>query len=126
MNVSESDRRGGSHLFASEEWRQIGDSLGLSPRELQIIRGIFDDSKELAIARELEISPHTVHTYLERIYRKLEVNSRVQVVLRVVVERMELGSRTEARPVSFTVSTEQSTVDKSSSRQRTSEQTTAQ
>ena len=94
----EFDRPGGSHLFASQEWRQIADSLRLSPRELQIIQGVFDDSKELAIARQLEISPHTVHTYLERIYRKLDVNSRVQVVLRVVVEHMELSSSAQASP----------------------------
>jgi DNA-binding CsgD family transcriptional regulator len=78
-------------LFTEEDWCQIASSLSVSPRELQIIQGIFEDKKEAAIARQLGISPHTVHTYLERIYHKLAVNSRVQVVVRVVVEFLDLG-----------------------------------
>lgn len=82
-----------SSLFAEREWRRIAESLCVSPRELQIIQGVFNDMKESAIAGRLGISPHTVHTYLERIYRKLVVNSRVQMVVRVVTEHFRLTER---------------------------------
>jgi DNA-binding CsgD family transcriptional regulator len=74
----------GQRLFSDRTWRSVAAATGLAPRELEIVRRVFDDQKEAAIARELGISPHTVHTYLERIYRKLKVASRVQLVVRIV------------------------------------------
>jgi DNA-binding CsgD family transcriptional regulator len=38
------------------------------------------------IADHLGISPHTVHTHIERLYRKVGVASRVSLVRRVFVE----------------------------------------
>jgi DNA-binding NarL/FixJ family response regulator len=64
----------------------IANSLRISDRELQIIQGIFDGRKELAIADDLTISVHTVHTHLERLYRKLNVSSRVGLVLSILSE----------------------------------------
>jgi DNA-binding CsgD family transcriptional regulator len=55
-------------------------SLKLSGRELQIVRGVFDDYTELAIAKNLNISPHTIHTHCERLYHKLAVTDRVKLV----------------------------------------------
>ena len=46
---------------------------------------------ELAIASDLGISQHTVHTYLERVYRKLAVGSRVALVVRVMAEATDEG-----------------------------------
>jgi len=71
-------------LFTDEAWHRIALAFALSPRELEIVRQIFDDHKEAAIAQALGISPHTVHTYLARVYHKLHVTSRVQLVVRVV------------------------------------------
>jgi len=53
---------------------------------LQIIQGIFDDKKEFAIAAELTISVHTVHTHLERLYRKLGVRTRIGLILCILAE----------------------------------------
>jgi DNA-binding CsgD family transcriptional regulator len=60
-------------------WPVIADALTLSDREAEVVRRMLDDKKELAIAMELHISPHTVHTHVERIYRKLSVASRVEL-----------------------------------------------
>ena len=60
-------------ILPYDAWKVIANSLRISDRELQIIQGIFDDRKEFAIADELTISVHTVHTHLERLYRKLGV-----------------------------------------------------
>lgn len=79
----------GRSLFSDETWQLVAESLSLSPRELQIVQGIFDDKKEYAIALELGISRHTVNTYLQRLYRKLAVNGRVQLVLSIVVASLK-------------------------------------
>ena len=86
-------RRAGWLIFKDEVWQAIGSALGMAPRELEIIRQVFDDRSESRIARELGISPHTVHTYLERIYYKLNVASRVQLVVRVVEQQNALSMR---------------------------------
>lgn len=80
----------GSAIFSEEAWRQLGRSLRLSRRELQSVRGIFDDRKESTIAAELGISAHTVHTHMERLRRKLGVVDRVELVLRIVNEFLRL------------------------------------
>lgn len=54
------------------------------------MRGVFEDLTELAIADGLNISPHTVHTHVDRLHRKLNVSNRVQVVLRVTDEFLRL------------------------------------
>ena len=65
-------------------WQSIVRALGLSDREAQVTSLILGDgSCESAMAASLSISPHTVHTHLERIYRKLRVTNRSQVVSRI-------------------------------------------
>ena len=76
----------GSAIFSSEAWTQIGRSLGLSGRELQIVRGTFDDKTEFAMAADLHISPSTVHSHVERLHHKLGITDRAQLLLRVVQE----------------------------------------
>jgi DNA-binding NarL/FixJ family response regulator len=78
--------RRGRSILPYDAWKTIANSLRISARELEIIQGIFDDRKELAIADELKISTHTVHTHLERLYRKLGVSSRLGLVLCILSE----------------------------------------
>lgn len=52
----------------------------LSPRELQIARLVADGSTNRAIASSLEISPWTVSTHMRRIFAKLDVTSRAEMV----------------------------------------------
>ena len=73
----------GQHLFLATTWQRIGELLGISPRELEIARHVFDDLTERQIADLLGISRHTVHTHLERLYHKLNVASRVGLLVRV-------------------------------------------
>ena len=75
-----------SRLLSDEAWDQIGRSLKLSPRELQIVVGIFDNLTETALATRLHISPHTVHAHTNRLFKKLEITTRVQMVLCVMEE----------------------------------------
>ena len=80
------DPRRGQRILLPAEWRAIAESLALSGREFQILRHIFDDDKESTIAQTLDISAHTVHTHVGRLYRKLGVASRCELLVRVFAE----------------------------------------
>ena len=73
-------------MFTEQAWREIARSLRLSGQQIQIVKGIFDDHTEFAIAENLKVSPHTVHTHFERLYRKVGVTGRVKLALRVIAE----------------------------------------
>lgn len=67
-------------MFRDPEWRGLVMELGLSKRQEEIVRRVFDDLSEAAIAHDLGLAPPTVHTYLRRLYRKLRVKSRGQLL----------------------------------------------
>ena len=79
-------RRLDEPLLTDEQWLKIARRLALSGRELQIVRLVFEDERERTIAARLEISLHTVHTHLKRIYLKFGVKSRGGLLLRVFRE----------------------------------------
>jgi DNA-binding NarL/FixJ family response regulator len=80
----------GHSLLPRIAWDQLREALRLSQREIQVVRGVFDDWKEEQIAHELGLSPHTVNTYLQRLYKKLHVSSRAQLVVRVMADYLML------------------------------------
>lgn len=55
-------------------------SLGLSPRELDILDRLAAGESNKEIARRLGISPNTVKTHVARVYDKLAVQRRIQAV----------------------------------------------
>lgn len=80
-------------------WSSIAVSLELSEREAEIVGLLMLDKSERAIADELRISAHTVHTHLERLYRKLNARSRCQVVVRIFQQYVQLDhNAAHARP----------------------------
>lgn len=70
-------------LFSDDEWTRISALLRLSPRESEIVYTMLAGEREADIADRLGISSHTVHCHLTRLYRKLQVNSRIDLLLRV-------------------------------------------
>ena len=80
-------------MLSAGAWAAIEDSLGLSKRQVAIIRAVFDDATEYTIAADLGISPHTVHTHIERLHHKLGVHDRVELVLRILAEFLELTAK---------------------------------
>lgn len=80
----------GRNILSPGEWKTLSGTLELSRREAEIVQCLFDDETEAAVAMELGISPHTVHTHLERLYRKLGVASRCAAVVRVFGEYLRL------------------------------------
>ena len=89
------DRR----LLSQAQWCSIALSLGLSSRELQIVQCIFDGRHELETAHVLGISAHTVRTHLKRLYRKLGVGNRCELLVRIFAAYVSLlpGVRTVGR-----------------------------
>lgn len=83
----------GQAVFVPGEWRSLATCLGLSPRECGIVRAVFDGNSEKDTAARLGLSPHTVHSYLWRIYRKLQVQSREELLVRVFAEFRSLPKR---------------------------------
>ena len=83
----------GQAVFVPGEWRSLASCLNLSPRECGIVRAVFDGDSEKRTAERLGLSPHTVHTYVWRIYRKLQVQSREQLLVRVFAEFRALPKR---------------------------------
>ncbi len=81
-------------MLVADDWEFLQRALTLSPRELQIVQHVYDDHTELDIAVSLGISVHTVHTYVGRLYRKLGVASRCQL-LRSVMDAYLLSARPE-------------------------------
>jgi DNA-binding CsgD family transcriptional regulator len=80
-------------FLSNNAWLGIVRSLRLSQREADIAQLLLgDDNREGTMAARLAISPHTVHTHVERLYRKLGVTSRSQVVVRIFEQYVVLAS----------------------------------
>lgn len=61
--------------------------ISLSPREQQIARMVANGRTNQAIATSLEISVWTVSTHLRRIFAKLAVSSRAEMVAHLLANR---------------------------------------
>jgi len=71
-------------VLAEEEWRRIGRQFGFTPRELQVVKILFDSKSEEQIAAELGIKPGTVHKHLEKLRMKTGTTDRLSLALFLV------------------------------------------
>jgi DNA-binding NarL/FixJ family response regulator len=71
-------------------WTGVKAALELSPQQARIVelllRGMRD--KQIAVAMELRVP--TIRTYLNRIFKRLGVQDRLELVVRVFVTAQEL------------------------------------
>jgi DNA-binding CsgD family transcriptional regulator len=90
-------RRDGDALITVLELQRDGPAISeqtlvaLTPREREVALRVVDGQSDREIAERLFLSPHTVRQYVKRIYRKLDVDSRVALT------RLLLGRRTSGR-----------------------------
>lgn len=56
-------------------------SLGLSPRQVEVLRLLIAGHSNKVIARRLEISPSTVRTHVEALFERLGAHNRTQAVV---------------------------------------------
>ena len=80
----------GASLLTEHAWLEIARSLRLTKRELQMVQSIFENLTERAIACQFHISEHTVHTHLNRLFKKLTVTTRTELVLRIMGQMITL------------------------------------
>jgi DNA-binding NarL/FixJ family response regulator len=64
------------------------DSVGLSPREVQILSLLTKGFSYKMIASQLAISIDTVRTFIKSIYKKLHVNSMTEAVSKALKNKM--------------------------------------
>lgn len=57
-------------------------SMGMSPRELEVLELLAAGKSNKEIAGKLSVSPNTVKTHVARLYEKLEANRRTEAVMR--------------------------------------------
>jgi DNA-binding NarL/FixJ family response regulator len=68
----------------------------LTPRELDVLRGVARGLGNKQIGRELGLSPRTVQTHLTRVFAKLGVASRTEAVLVALREGLILDTERDA------------------------------
>ena len=83
--------RGGSPMSPGiarriiEEFNGRGGLAGkslLTEKEREVLREIANGLSERKVAEVLSLSPHTVHSHIKSIYRKLQVRSKTEAVLK--------------------------------------------
>jgi two-component system NarL family response regulator len=64
------------------EVKPVRAPTALTSREKEVLQGVAAGLSEKKLAEKLGVSPHTVHTHIKKIYRKLQVGSRAEAVLK--------------------------------------------
>lgn len=75
-----------SFPFDDQTWTRIASAFGLAPQEARTVERILCGMCDKQIAADLRIGVSTLRTYLRRIFDRLGVEDRVQLVLRVFIE----------------------------------------
>ena len=63
-----------------QERKKAGAKIGLTARELEIVRLSSDGLSPTEIAEKLHISIHTVNNHKQNIYAKMEVKSNAEMI----------------------------------------------
>ena len=69
--------------------RQPAAREQLTPQELQIARLVAEGKTNRDVAATLFVTPKTVEFHLTRVYRKLEIHSRSELVRRMAADETE-------------------------------------
>lgn len=72
--------------LARQELKAVQDThpelSGLTKREIEVFTYLLSDRTEAEIARELFITPSSVHFHCKNIYKKLSISGRRQIIIR--------------------------------------------
>jgi len=67
----------------AEKWQQLMETLQLPPQQIRIVELILRNHCDKQIAAALGLKVPTVRTYLHRIFERLGVGDRLELVLRL-------------------------------------------
>ena len=68
-------------LISKTQWRKIQKTLGLSFRELEIARLVFDMLNVEEMAKRLHIAPSTIGSHLGNLYRRTGARDKTELVI---------------------------------------------
>ena len=69
--------------LTAAQWKAVTEQLRLSPQQAAIVALVVRGKQEKEIAAELGLSRPTIRTYLQRIFERAAVNSRLELVIQV-------------------------------------------
>jgi DNA-binding CsgD family transcriptional regulator len=69
-----------------DEMTRLCTQLNLSARQREVLHGLLNEEDEATIAERIGVSRHTVHSHLRRLYAKLGVHGRYELVLHVFTQ----------------------------------------
>ena len=69
------------HLFSEREWAELTTDLRMSRRENEIAHCILGGMSDRQISQQLGIPVPTVRTHLGRLFNKLSVDDRHELIL---------------------------------------------
>jgi DNA-binding CsgD family transcriptional regulator len=61
---------------------RVQETLGISGRELEVLKLLAAGQSNKEIARQLDLSPNTVKTHVARLFEKLRARRRTEAILR--------------------------------------------
>ncbi|MDD5327545.1 MAG: helix-turn-helix transcriptional regulator [Phycisphaerae bacterium] len=83
-------------LLNGKQWSYLQNRYSLTPRERQIAELVCQGARNNDIAKELGITGGTAKTHIRNIYRKIQVKSKMAMLLRFVSDSNELFARYNA------------------------------
>ena len=70
-------------IFTRANWKELDRELALTSRQGQIVRCVVRGFSDKQIAADLGLSIPTVRTHLGRLFNRLELQDRVELILHV-------------------------------------------
>ena len=62
----------------------LSKEIYLTPREEEVLTRIANGKDNLTIAKEMNLSRHTIKIHIRNIFQKLEVNDRTEAVVKAM------------------------------------------
>ena len=90
-------------ILNDKHWSYIQRLYRMSPREVEVAQLICRGFNNDDIAKDLKITRGTVKTHLRNIYRRVHVQNKITMLLRLVAQVANLSAKSEtASPSPFT------------------------
>ena len=80
-------------MLDPQAWSRVVTTLALSPQQARLVDLLLRGHRDKDIAACMEVGVPTVRTYFDRIFRRVGVTDRVQLVVRVFQVAMEIRCR---------------------------------
>ena len=71
-------------VFSAQEWDELMKALLLSPRQIEIAQRVLEGQSDKQIAIDLRMAVATVRTHLGRLFTRLDVRNRNELILLLI------------------------------------------